>query len=755
MCQSRWRQSLLCVALVITLALGVTPAHAQVTDRPTPAPSSAFFTSNQTPTSLAWIDSVGNLLTDIQALAVGGHHTCALTTGGAVKCWGANDIGQLGNGTIDAWRATPTVVMGLGSGVQAITAGHDHTCALTTGGAVKCWGSTILHQVGEGTTPDYRTVPVDVVGLSEGVQAIAAGGYHTCALTADAGVKCWGANGDGQLGDGTLALRVTAVDVVGLGSGVKRIAAGGDHSCALTTAGAVKCWGANGSGQLGDGTTTARLSPVDVSGLSDVHAIAAGQFHTCALTVGSIAKCWGSNDYGQLGDGTTTARWTPADAGELDDVRAIDAGYLFTCAVTVDGEIKCWGNNTFGQLGDGTRTDRWTPAQLSELSGVQAIAAGSFHACALVAEGAVKCWGLNFFGQLGDGATVDRWSPTTVGGLDNGIMAITPGEAHTCVLGAGGGIKCWGRNNFGQLGDGTTTDRWMPANVNGLSGVQAIAAGGLHTCALLADGTVTCWGNNSFGQLGDLSGLSEVQTIAAGQNHTCALTTDGAVTCWGADHSGQLGELGGLSGVQAIAAGTVHTCAVVTGGNVKCWGDNGNGQLGDGTTTGHTVPESVSGLSEVQAVTAGQVHTCALTTDGAVKCWGNNVYGQLGDGTTLAIRTTPVYVSGLSDSVQAITAGAHHTCALVIGGTVECWGENVYGQLGDGTTTNRWTPVVVNGLSGVHAIAAGANFTCALTDEGGTKCWGGNRDGQLGVNPGWEPVDVVAGAICRLPIIAR
>ena len=194
---------------------------------------------------------------------------------------------------------------------------------------------------------------------------------------------------------------------------------------------------------------------------------------------------------------------------------------------------------------------------------------------------------------------------------------------------------------------------------------------------------------------------------------------------------------------------------MVTGGNVKCWGDNGNGQLGDGTTTGHTLPESVSGLSDVQSITAGQVHTCALTTDGAVKCWGNNVHGQLGDGTTPAIRTTPVYVSGLSDGAQAITAGAHHTCALVIGGIVKCWGENVYGQLGDGTTADRGTPVVVNGLSGVHAIAAGANYTCALADEGGTKCWGGNRDGQLGVNPGWGPVDVVAGVICRLPIIAR
>ncbi len=625
-------------------------------------------------------------LQNIAALAAGGTHTCALTTAGGVKCWGTNWAGQLGDKTTTQ-RSTPVDMAGLASGVVALAAGGSHTCALTTGGGVKCWGDNRYGQLGNGTTIQ-RGTPVNVVGLASGVAAIAAGEYHTCALTTGGDVKCWGYNGDGQLGDGTTTQRSTPVDVAGLASGVAALAAGGYHTCALTTAGRVKCWGYNGDGQLGDGTTYNHSTPVDVAGLmSGVVALAAGGSHTCALTTDGGVKCWGSNGDGQLGDGTTTQRSTPVEVAELaSGVAALAAGGWHTCALTTDDGVKCWGANRDGQLGDGTTTQRSTPVDVMGLaSGVAAIAAGGYHTCALTTDGGVKCWGSNGSGQLGDGTTYNHSTPVDVAGLASGAVALAAGGSHTCALvltegsglTTGGGVKCWGLNWAGQLGDGTTSHRSTPVDVAGLaSGVAAIAAGGYHTCALTTDGGVKCWGYNGSGQLGDgttynhstpvdVAGLaSGVVALVAGEHHTCALTTGGGVKCWGANGYGQLGDgttynhntpvdvMGLASGVAALAAGGYHTCALTTAGGANCWGYDEYGQLGDGTTTHNSTPVAVVGLSSgVAALAAGGWHTCALvltegsglTTSSGGKCWGWDGNGQLGLG-TITYRTTPVDV---------------------------------------------------------------------------------------------------------------
>jgi alpha-tubulin suppressor-like RCC1 family protein len=307
-----------------------------------------------------------------------------------------------------------------------------------------------------------------VLGLSSGVIAIAAGRYHTCALTSGGGVRCWGFNGSGQLGDGTATNRLTPVNVVGLSSGVVAIAAGNDHTCARTSGGGVKCWGSNGSGQLGDGTTTYRLTPVNVVGLSSgVIAIATGGWHTCALTSSGGVRCWGFNLFGQLGDGTTTSRSTPVNVvGLSSGVAAIAAGELHTCARTTTGGVRCWGDNSSGQLGDGTTTDRSIPVNVVGLSsGVAAIAAGSYHTCALISGGGVRCWGNNWYGQLGDGTWTSRNTPVDVVGLSSGVVAVTAGKWHTCALTSGGGVKCWGYNYDGQLGNGEMGYRTTPVDV--------------------------------------------------------------------------------------------------------------------------------------------------------------------------------------------------------------------------------------------------------------------------------------------------
>ncbi|MBI1295870.1 hypothetical protein GC175_13025 [bacterium] len=702
-------------------------------------------------------------------IAAGANHTCALAAGGGVKCWGDNESGQLGDGTTTT-RNIPVDVFGLSSGVSAIAAGGKHTCALMVGGGVKCWGFNSASQLGDGTTTN-RSTPVDVSSLNSGVGAIAAGSEHTCALMVGGGVKCWGWNGHGQLGDGTNMSRPTPVDVNGLNSGVSAIATTSLHTCALMAEGGVKCWGRNFVGQLGDGTRTSRLTPVNVSGLSSgISAIATGTNHTCAVTTGDDVKCWGSNGRGQLGDGTSMDRLTPVDVSGLSSgISAVATGANHTCGLTLWGGLKCWGDNDSGQLGDGTRTSRSTPVDVSGLSsGISAISAANLHTCALTVGGGIKCWGFNNAGQLGDSASLQRHTPVDVSGLSSGISAIATGGSHTCALTVGGGVKCWG-NNAGQLGDGTSTSHFTPVDVSGLSnGGSAIATGLSHTCALTVGGGVKCWGLNDYGQLGDgtstdrltpvdVSGLSSgVSAIATGNSHTCVLTVGGGVKCWGLNGYGQLGDgtitdrltpvdVSGLSsGVSAIATGNSHTCVLTVGGGVKCWGRNGSGQLGDGTSMDRLTPVDVSGLnSGVSAIATGGSHTCALTVGGGVKCWGGNFVSQLGDG-TISNRLTPVDVSGLNSGVSAIATGNSHTCALTVGGGVKCWGGNFVSQLGDGTSTQRSTPVDVSGLSsGVSAVMAALVHTCALTVGDGVKCWGYNGFGQLGVNPGWIPVDVL------------
>lgn len=352
------------------------------------------------------------------ALAAGGGHNCALTSVSGVKCWGWNAFGQLGDGTTNQ-QTVPVDVTGLASGVIALTAGGRHTCVLVGGGVPVCWGDNGLGQIGVDTT-NQSTTPVYVSGHIADATAIAAGGSHTCVLTAEGGVKCWGNNSAGQLGDGTTDSRSTPEYVSGLTSGVSAIVAGWEHTCVRTNVGEVKCWGKNSAGQLGDGTTGQHAAPVLINGLH-VSAIAAGYYHTCAQTVGGTLMCWGNNSSGQLGDGTTNQRNLPEPvSGDTSDVKELAAAQDHTCALTVDHGVKCWGANSSGQLGDESTSPHSVPKDVNNLTnGVAAIAADHLHTCALMMGGGVKCWGNNYSGQLGNGTTDMSTTPVDVVGISS------------------------------------------------------------------------------------------------------------------------------------------------------------------------------------------------------------------------------------------------------------------------------------------------------------------------------------------------
>jgi alpha-tubulin suppressor-like RCC1 family protein len=374
------------------------------------------------------------------------------------------------------------------------------------------------------------------------------------------------------------------------GPSVSAIAVGYLHTCALLNNGAVKCWGDNGNGQLGDGTKTGRHSAVPVAGLpGGIRTLVAGGAHTCALLTAGGLACWGDNEYGQLGDGVVTANEPPKIVSGLSHVSGVAPGAIHTCAI-VTGGVECWGDNRYGQLGDGTTTNRLTPVPVAGLgSGVEQVSAGAFHTCALQA-GAVKCWGDNEFGQLGDRTTTDRPAPVTVSGLGSGVRAVAAGVGHTCALLAGGGVKCWGDDEYGQLGDGDRATTSPPVSVTGLDGpVNAIATGFTDTCALLQTGEVECWGNLFEDSAEPVRGL-ERGASAIGisgddtyEDHACAILGTGGVVCWGANDGGEIGNgiassnlqftpapvLGLANGVHVLTVG-VSGHGTVTGASIRC-----------------------------------------------------------------------------------------------------------------------------------------------------------------------------------------
>lgn len=337
------------------------------------------------------------------------------------------------------------------------------------------------------------------------VGSVSGGIFHSCAVKADGRAYCWGDNLHGQLGDGTTAGRLTPVAVSG-GRSFRAVHAGFVSSCGLDTGGQAFCWGDNDRGVLGTGSAASSSVPVAVAAEVQFASLAMGGLHACGLTSDGRAFCWGFNEFGQLGIGSTADQGAPVAAAPALRFRSLSAGYLHTCGVTTDGRTYCWGYNEYGQLGIGSTDDQSAPVRVATEVPLRSVAAGGLHTCGLTADGQAHCWGYNRFGQAGDGSAEEvRTSPVAVAGAAR-FASLAAGGGHTCGISAPAGqVHCWGYNRSGALGTGVFTDRREPTPVVGGLVAQRIDAGLHHTCAVSADGAALCWGFNRFGQLGDRS----------------------------------------------------------------------------------------------------------------------------------------------------------------------------------------------------------------------------------------------------------
>jgi alpha-tubulin suppressor-like RCC1 family protein len=508
----------------------------------------------------------------VQSVTTGDYHTCALTSTGAIRCWGNNYWGQ--NNAPEGVFAT-------------VSAGRGHACALTTGGSIVCWGGNAYGQL---------NVPQGSLAAAE---------RFTCALRDDGVILCWGFSSHGQTSSppGTF----------------KQISSSLAHGCAIATDDSVKCWGFNDYGQANAPAGTYKQ-------------VSAGIHHSCAVATDGTIQCWGV-DYGPPPPATYTA---------------VSAGWKHTCALTTSGQVRCWGDNSFGQ----------TNAPAGTFSKV---AAGEYHTCAKTSAGGLQCWGNNY------------WSQNTVPG--GSYADVSGGESFTCAVTTGGGLRCWGYPSAGQTNP--------PPSV-----FTQVSAGESVTCAVGNAGTARCWGYNASGQANAPRGIFTQVQVAFG--HACALAPSGAMRCWGSNSNGQ--STPPTETFTRVAVGERFTCGLKTDGSIQCWGFSSHGQTSAPAGT----------YTDISVLLA---HGCGVSTSGGVKCWGFNDYGQANGPTT--------------GTFTHVSAGVHSSCAVRGDRGIQCWGFD-YGQL-------------IAPLGSYQKVGAGWKHACGVTTLGTLSCWGSNEFGQTNV----------------------
>lgn len=572
-----------------------------------------------------------------------------------------------------------------------------------------------------------------------------------------------------------------------------------DHSVGIKTDGTLWAWGSNTAGQLGDGTSYVRSVPVQIGTSANWKSVYVGNRHTLAIKTDGTLWAWGDNKYGQLGDGTTISKNTPTQIGTATDWQSLGGGAEHSVGIKTDGTLWTWGGNGYGQLGDGTTVSKNIPTQIGTATNWKSIRAANYQTLAIKTDGTLWGWGINTSGQLGDGTSVSKNIPTQIGTATN-WKSIDTGTQHSVGLRTDGTLWAWGYNNWGQLGDGTTISKNTQIQIGTATNWQTVAAGNGFTYATKTDGSLWAWGSNNFGQLGNGTSGGSVTSPAqvdssldnmrvfAGENHILVQTFNSFLKSCGRNDSWQLGDgtkvnkntfnsmacpgycipptPSSSTNITSATATLNWTAATMTPGQGYVYLYSTTPMVGgiQGTTPSTSTTANLTnllpdttyywwvgsncGFSQYtwmpggsfttlsttetgcwQSVKSGNSHSIGLKIDGTLWTWGDNINGQLGDGTNTD-KLRPVQI-GTSNWTK-ISAGPSCSAAIRADGTLWTWGHNAYGQLGDGTTIMRNTPAQVGTATDWVNIAIGASHMVAVKSNGTLWAWGTNNNGQLG-----------------------
>ncbi|MBI2522045.1 MAG: tandem-95 repeat protein [Bdellovibrio sp.] len=693
-------------------------------------------------------------------ISSGSYHTCALLLNGEVRCFGT-----FGNGKNNYVAPSYSVDLEIEGTVIQLASGFKHTCALLNNGKVKCWSGAgsgpglDLGELGYNHQNDVGPNTAFDVPIGGNVVQISSKQSHTCALLDTGKVRCWGANFSGQLGYGITSNvgdgkgpTIINVGDISAGGDVKSIAAGIDHTCAVLMNGDVRCWGRGAEGQLGYGGRAAKIGDDELpSTISTVNlggpakSLALGRFHTCALLMNGQVRCWGKGDdgLGTLGycnDLNVGVELPPSQAGDLSIIdptenevqvgpdRTVETNQLLELSASVtipvgDKAILTW-SKIFGPEGVSfEHSDR-------EKTNVRFQLPGEYF--------------LRLTANIDGRVMNDKLKVTVTEGKLNPIFA---GGKNTCRISLSGQLECLGGGVAPSTISGTAQA------ISGLENLLDFDSDEEIHCASLQDGHAKCWGKifgtgfgidsdeNTFEKLA-VPGIQNVKKIATSRNTVCVLLSNGKINCWGkreASRYGMLGnglrtnslvpvEVNNINSAIDLRLGKSHACALTEAKTLFCWG-----KATIPNTLIRTSPEIVEGLAAIKDFSLGGNHSCVITEGGGITCWGaDNRYGQQGRGDNNP--TNPQYqlavVPNVNNAAQ-LALGLFHTCFITQDGKAKCFGNNYFGQLGNGTRTDSFIPVEVIGVENATKISSGDNHTCALQLDNKIKCWGSNIDKQI------------------------
>jgi len=718
-----------------------------------------------------------------------------------------------------------------GEEIESISLGLAFSAALTTSGRLFTWGLNSSGQLGDGTNIDKfkptNITPQFNLGADEKITSISMGDSHSAALTSTGRLFTWGLNLSGQLGNDTILqsnipFEITSQFVLNANDKIVQVDLGSLHSIAITSTGRIFSWGSNTSGQLGDNSQTGKNKPNEITSRftsfnlavdDKISFLSTGGSFSSVITSNGRVFTWGLNSEGQLGNGNTNLSTIPVEITSRfnlsgsEKVTLVTLGATHISALTSAGKVFTWGSNYDGELGDGTFNRRTAPTNITSRFGlaigetITGFSMGSFHSSAITSNGRVFTWGYAGNGQLGEGTLTNRNTPMDITfrlnlSIDEKVTGISLGSRHSSVKTSTGRLFTWGFNLNGQLGNGTTRNRFIPENLTSEFGlieqekVDQMSLGEAHSAGLTSTGRLFTWGFNGDGRLGqglvfpnirnsvvpvditekfNLALNENIIQVSLGTFHSAALTSTGRVFTWGDNGSGQLGNQASTSTestlpiditarfnlaqgdrITFISLGEWNSSAISLNGQVFTWGNNNSGQLGNQSTNLSDVPFNITSrfsFSEGEkliSISIGNNHMIALTSTGRVFTWGLNSNGQLGNQSTnlsnVPFNITSSFVLANGETITKISAGENHSAAISSTGKVFTWGLNSFGQLGDNTVTQKTIPTNITSQFNlasdeqVTSVVLGHNHSSAITSSGRVFTWGQNSGGQLGDN---------------------